>query len=179
MPLDLEIRRLSQRDLCGGFSAGPTPDDARLDEFLQRYAKQSERRQTSATSLAWAATAIAGFVTVVPGTVDPVRIAEHVKGLSRHAVPVLVLARMATDARFQKQGVGDCLLRDVVFAKARELADGFGCVGVWVDAKPGAVVFYERYGFVALGPDVAATEPRPMFLALGTIRAGAPRAAST
>ena len=165
--------------MCGGFNAGPTADDARLDEFFRSYAKQNEKRQTSATSLAWAATAIAGFVTIVPGTVDPLRIKDHVKGLGRHSAPVLVLARMATDARFQKQGVGDRLPRDVVFPKAIDLADGFGCVGVWVDAKPGAIAFYARYGFVALPSEAITTEPAPMFLPLGTLRTAAPRPAPT
>lgn len=124
MSLTLEIRRLSQRDIVGGFSAGTTEDDLRLSEFFQRYAKQNEARQMSATFVAWAGDRIAGFVTIVPGTVEPKRIEDHVKGLSRHAAPVLVLARMATDASFQKQGVGRRLMREVVLARAIALADG-------------------------------------------------------
>jgi GNAT superfamily N-acetyltransferase len=175
MSLELEIRRLSQRDVCGGFSAGTDPDHVKLNEFLHRYAKQNEARQASATSVAWAGGVIAGFVTIAPGTVDPVRIVEHVKGLGRHSAPVLVLARMATDARFRGQGVGARLMRDVVFAKAMDLADGYGCVGVYVDAKPGAVGFYPRYGFAALPSEAVVTEPTPMFLALKTIRLAASR----
>ena len=82
---------------------------------------------------------------------------------------------MATDVRFREQGVGARLMRDVVFAKAMDLADGYGCVDVYVDAKPGAVGFYPRYGFVALPSEAAATEPTPMFLALKTIRLAASR----
>jgi GNAT superfamily N-acetyltransferase len=118
---------------------------------------------------------VAGFVTIAPGTVDPARIADHVKGLGRHSAPVLVLARMATDARFLGQGVGDRLMRDIVFVRAMDLADGYGCVGVYVDAKPGAVTFYPRYGFVSLPSDAPVAEPRPMFLPLKTIRLAASR----
>jgi hypothetical protein len=44
MSLELEIRRLSQRDVCGGFSAGADPDHVKLNEFFHRYAKQNEGR---------------------------------------------------------------------------------------------------------------------------------------
>jgi hypothetical protein len=48
-----------------------------------------------------------------------------------------------------------------------------GCIGVAVDAKPEAVTFFGRLGFIAL--DVTSgelgdrPEPRPMFLELGAI----------
>lgn len=53
------------------------------------------------------------------------------------------------------------------------MADDVGCVGVVVDAKPEAVAFYDRLGFVPL--EVVAGElddrpqPLPMFLELGQL----------
>jgi hypothetical protein len=51
------------------------------------------------------------------------------------------------------------------------MTDDLGCVGVVVDAKPDAVAFYEKLGFI---PPAARTgqrgdrsEPLPMFLELG------------
>jgi ribosomal protein S18 acetylase RimI-like enzyme len=45
-----------------------------------------------------------------------------------------------------------------------------GCVGVVVDAKPHAISFYERYGFIRLetleGNLGDRPEPIPMFLSL-------------
>jgi hypothetical protein len=55
------------------------------------------------------------------------------------------------------------------------MAHDFGCVGVVVDAKPDAVAFYEKLGFVQL--EVAAgqlgdrPEPLPMFLEVGAVLA--------
>jgi hypothetical protein len=32
------------------------------------------------------------------------------------------------------------------------MADDYGCVGVIVDARPDAVAFYTKYGFLAVEP---------------------------
>lgn len=180
-----EIRRLGQRDLCDGFTSG----DEALDAFFRQYAKQNERRSVTATSVAVVDGVLAGFVTVVPSGIDPARLKGLVKGLPRQSAGVLVLARMATDTRFQGKGIGSALLRDVVFAGALELAARFGCVGILVDAKPGAVAFYAKYGFVSLLAETTAaddaiatgsreslppqTSPTSMFLPLETVRRAA------
>jgi hypothetical protein len=55
---------------------------------------------------------------------------------------------------------------------APDQRDRLGCVGVVTDAKPDAVAFYERYGFVPLeGVREGALhgDPTPMFLAIRTI----------
>jgi hypothetical protein len=54
------------------------------------------------------------------------------------------------------------------------MAGEFGCAGVVVDAKPGAVEFYAKHGFLALvavhGQSEARPRPTAMFLAMRTIR---------
>ena len=85
---------------------------------------------------------------------------------------MLRLARLAVDEGFKGQGVGSLLLRAVLEIASR-MADDMGCVGVVVDAKPEAVAFYDRLGFVPL--EVVAGElgdrpqPLPMFLELGQL----------
>lgn len=61
------------------------------------------------------------------------------------------------------------------------MSDECGCVGVLVDAKPGAVEFYARFGFapidVAEGQMESRPQLTPMFLPLELIQAAlAPRA---
>ena len=55
------------------------------------------------------------------------------------------------------------------------MSEGFGCVGVVVDAKPGALDFYVRFGFTPLevteGQGGARPEPAPMFLPLDLVKA--------
>jgi hypothetical protein len=47
------------------------------------------------------------------------------------------------------------------------MANDYGCVGVVVDAKPGAVPFYAKYGFIQLdvleGQSDARPQPTAMF----------------
>jgi len=174
MNIALEVRRLSERDLTGSFSAGTDADHVKLNLFFAQHAKQNQRRAVSATHVACTNGAIAGFVTIVAGTIDPADIPNHAKGLGRYSQPVLVLARMATDARFQRKGVGDQLMRDVVFAEALSMGERLGCLGVYVDSKPGAITLYQRYGFAALH-QAEATESTGMFLPLKTIRSAAAR----
>ena len=73
----------------------------------------------------------------------------------------------------QGQGLGAQLLRFVLQLAMRMAAD-FGCVGVVVDAKRGAVEFYAKHGFLALdavhGQSDARPRPTAMFLALRAIR---------
>ena len=42
------------------------------------------------------------------------------------------------------------------------MADDVGCAGVVVDAKPGAVDFYAKYGFTAFEPLEGQSEARPL-----------------
>lgn len=174
MGIALESRRLNERDVTGTFSAGTHPDHVKLNELFRRFAKQSQRRGASVTYVACADGVIAGFVTIVGGAIDPACIPEHTKGLGRYSQPVLVLARMATDERFQRRGVGDQLMRDVVFAEALCMVDRTGCLGVFVDPKPGAITFYQRHGFATL-PKTEEAEPTRMFLPMQTIRLAASR----
>jgi predicted N-acetyltransferase YhbS len=163
MSLALEIRRLSQKDRCSDFCSG----NDRLDEFFRQYAKQHEARRLSVTFVACVAEKIVGFVTTIPTSVPSFPLKAHVKGLSGYPAPVLLLARMATDNAFQGQGIGNQLLREAVFARALVLADEYASVGIYVDPKPEAVSFYQRYGFVVLQADAV---PAPMFLPIGTVR---------
>jgi hypothetical protein len=70
------------------------------------------------------------------------------------------------------QGLGRRLLR-FVLELAVQMANDYGCIGVCVDAKPDAVEFYERYGFVSIdvveGQSDARPAPIPLFLALRAI----------
>lgn len=177
----VEVRRLLQSDRLGLFDCG----NPRLNEFLQKYAKQAEHRGRSATHLAIHKEVVVGFVTLVPGSTDPDPLRAVVKGLPKHPTPVLVLARMGThkpaptdEGTASKLRIGESLLRDVVFPAALKLRSDFGCVGILTDAKGESVGFYARYGFTSLlvapansdagvpGEPAATT---PMFLPVSTL----------
>jgi GNAT superfamily N-acetyltransferase len=166
----VEIRRLRPEDDRSGFRSG----NVELDRFFQRFAGQNQfRHHIGTTYVAVEGGTILGFATVAPSEIaaDDLPTSRR-KRLPQYPLPVLRLARLATDDRARGQGVGSALLR-AVFALAHQLAADYGCIGVIVDAKPDAVTFYERLGFLRL--EVKAghlgdrPEPTPMFLELGAI----------
>jgi predicted N-acetyltransferase YhbS len=120
---------------------------------------------------------ILGFATVAPGHVEIEGLpAAARRTLPRYPLPVLRLARLAVDQSAQGQGLGAQLLR-FVLQLAMRMAGDFGCAGVVVDAKRGAVEFYAKHGFLALdavhGQSDARPRPTAMFLAMRVIQAAA------
>ncbi len=94
--------------------------------------------------------------------------------MPRYPLPILRLARLAIDRSAQSQGLGTQLLR-FVCQLAAKMADEYGRAGVVVDAKPEAVSFYAKYGFVPYealeGQSEARPRPTMMFLAMRAIKA--------
>lgn len=166
----VEIRPLAPGDDRSGFVSG----DPDLDRFFQKYAGQNQfRHHVGTTYAAVAGGTVIGFATVSAATIHVDEMPGNLRRrLPRYPLPVLRLARLTVDQRVQRQGIGRQLLLAVLLL-AREMADRVGCVGVLVDAKPGAVEFYRRYGFDELqlleGRLGDRPPPVPMFLPLGSI----------
>ena len=167
----IEIRALRESDDRGSFESG----DAELDRFFRQFAGQNQfRHYLGVTYVAVDGQDILGFATVAPAHVEIDRLPDAVRRrLPDYPLPVLRLARLAVDRSAQGQGLGVQLLR-YVLRLALEMADSYGCVGVIVDAKPDAIAFYAKYGFVALeaveGGSDARPAPTPMFLSIRAIR---------
>jgi len=167
----LKVRRLAADDDRTKFRSG----NVELDRFFLRYAGQNQFRHHIGTTYVAVVDdgSIAGFVTLTASELSTgVLPAAKRKRLPQYPVPALRLARLAVAERAQGRGVGSALLRFVLVLAHRMAAD-FGCVGVVVDAKPDAVAFYEKLGFVALqvgaGQLGDRPEPQPMFLEIGSI----------
>jgi len=179
MSVPLEIRPLSERDLCTDFDAGGTPGGLALTDFLRRHAKKHQRQGVSATFLALTDGKIAGYVTLVGATVFRKDVEGVLKSLPPYPLPVLLIARMATAADFQgKRLVGPRLMRDVVFVEAVARRAGSGCVGIATDAKPEAVTFYARWGFTTLRASAELPALSRMFLPLATVQRAMEEAAT-
>lgn len=172
----MEIRALHEGDDRSRFRSG----DADLDRFLHKFAGQNQfRHYVGVTYVALEGGHILGYATVAPGDVEIDRLPAAVrKRLPRYPLPVLRLARLAVDESVRGQGLGGELLRFVLQLGVR-MATDYGCVGVVVDAKPGAVDFYGRYGFIPVealeGQSDARPAPTPMFLSVRAIRAALER----
>jgi GNAT superfamily N-acetyltransferase len=167
---DVEIRPLARDDDRSRFSCG----QADLDRFFEHYAGQNQfKLHLAVTYVAVINGRIAGFATVAPSSIERASVPSTRlrKRLPDYPLPVLRLARLGVDQRAQGLGIGKALLRHVLIL-ATEQRDRLGCVGVLLDAKPGAVPFYEALGFEVLADvreGLLVSEPQPMFLGVETI----------
>ena len=174
---EIRIRRLEPQEDRSGFRSG----NIDLDRFFQRYAGQNQfRHHIGTTYVAVHGGQIAGFATVSSGELAAESVAKALRRrLPTYPLPILRLARLAVDTRFQGHGIGRLLLR-AMLELALEMRDRVGCIGVIVDAKPQAVDFYTGMGFRPMqlisGSLGDRPEPVAMFLPIGEIAAAAGRA---
>lgn len=168
----MEIRALRESDHRSSFRSG----DPDLDRFLQKYAGQNQfRHHIGTTYVAVEGNRVVGYATVAPGhmEIEDLPIAQR-KKLPRYPLPILRLARLAVEESFRGRGLGRQLLR-FVLNLGLQMAGDFGCIGVVVDAKPGAVSFYRQFGFAPLEVREGYSRARPkataMFLPLSEIEA--------
>jgi GNAT superfamily N-acetyltransferase len=138
-----------------------------LNRFIKLHAIPGQRASISQTYVAVTEADIVGYYTLVVGHVThddaPERLA---KGLPRHPVPVIVLARLAVDRSWQGQGLGAALVADAM-RRVLQAADIAGVRAMVVHAKDDtAQQFYEHLGFVGF-PE----KPLTLYRLLKDIRA--------
>lgn len=163
-----EIRVLRVDDDRSAFRSG----DEALDLYFHRYAGQNQfKHHIGVSYVAVEEDAILGFVTLSTATLDAEELSSG-RPMPPYPMPVLRLARLAVDVAARGRGVGRALLRFAIELAERQ-RDEVGCVGVLVDAKPGAVEFYRGYGFVQLetltGGALILPRPVAMFVPLGSV----------
>ena len=173
----MEIRALRPSDDRSAFSYG----NETLDRFFRHYAGQNQfRNYLGVTYIAVEESRILGFLTVAPGHLEADSLPPSTRKRARHPLPILRLARLAVDRTGRSRGLGSQLLR-FACELASKMAGEFGCTGLVVDAKPEAMSFYEKYGFVAHDALEGLSDSRPqpplMFLPLSAVHAAlrAPR----
>lgn len=161
--MNLHIEKLHPAHTVQGFDCGREA----LNRFLIRYAFQNQRTGASQTYLALAAAEVVGYYTLVVGQVEYDGAPERLKkGLARHPVPIMLLARLAIARHWQRKGLGSGLLKDAM-CRTLEAADIAGIRAFVVHAKDEeAKAFYERYGFIA-----SPSDPYHLFRLLKDIRA--------
>jgi len=140
--------------------------DEQLNKYLLRYAWQNQQAGASQTYVGVVGDAIIGFHTLAMGQVTyddaPRRLT---KGLARHPVPLVLLARLAVDRRWQNQGAGKALLKDAML-RTLQAADIAGVRALAVHAKDDeARRFYEHFDFVP-----SPSDPMHLFVLLKDVR---------
>lgn len=152
------VRKLAATDRVDAFDCG----QAALNQFLQRYALVNQKANSAQTYVSCQGGVVVGFYSLAVGSVDPQAAPSRVmKGLARHPVPVMILARLAVDEEHQRKGLGRALLKDALLRTA-QAADIAGIRCLLVHAKNDAArQWYESWEF-----EPSPTDPHHLFLML-------------
>lgn len=122
---------------------------AALDDWLKTHALQAGSSGTANTFVLLDENAsLIGYYSLLMGSISQIEATERVrKGTGRYPIPVIVVARLAVDQRFQGQGLGRALLRDAVIRGvniSKEVA--FRAI-ITHPIDEEAANFYTKYGF--------------------------------
>lgn len=156
------VRKLLPSDRVEAFDCG----ESALNQFLLRFALVSQRASSAQTYVCCLGDVVVGFYSLAVGSVDPEASPPRVtKGLARHPVPVMILARLAVDQAHQRKGLGQILLRDALL-RTVQVADIAGVRCLLVHAKDdSARRWYESWEF-----EPSPTDPYHLFLMLKELK---------
>ncbi len=138
-----------------------------LNQFLQRYALTNIRANSAQTYVCCQANVVVGFYSLVVGSVEAAATPARVsKGMPKHPVPVMILARLAVDVRQQGAGLGRALLKDALLRTA-QAADIAGMRALLVHAKDeSARQWYMQWEF-----EPSPTDPFHLYLLMKDLNA--------
>jgi GNAT superfamily N-acetyltransferase len=159
---DRRIEKLRSDHPIEGFDSGRE----QLNRYLLRYAWQNQQAGAAQTYVGVVGGVIVGYHTLAVGQVTPEDAPERLKkGLAKHPVPIMLLARLAVDRRWQGQGVGKALMRDAM-QRTLQAAEIAGIRAFAVHAKDEeARRFYEHFDFTP-----SPTDPMHLFVLLKDVR---------
>jgi GNAT superfamily N-acetyltransferase len=138
------IQKLTPEHELEDFDCG----QEQLNRFLKLFALANQRANSAQTYVLARERTVVGFYSLAVGAVEHDNAPPRVgKGLARHPVPVMILARLAVDVREQGKGFGKGLLKDALLRTA-QAADIAGIRALLVTAKNEAArSFYLRFDF--------------------------------
>jgi GNAT superfamily N-acetyltransferase len=145
-----------------------------LDDWLLRFALANQQSDSTRTYVLHRGGELLGYYSLSAGSViheeAPARIA---KGLAKHPIGVILLARLAVKQTQQRKGIGKILLSDAL-GRAEMAAEIIDARAVLVHALDDeAVLFYGRFGFVP-----SPLEPKQLMLLMKDLRASSRKAES-
>jgi GNAT superfamily N-acetyltransferase len=142
---DVELVLLTEEHDVADFDCG----NVTLNRSLASHALASQRADLARTYLALDGDTVAGYVSLTTGSVrreDAPR--RYARGMPRHPIPTVLIARLAVDRRHQGQRLGSRLLAEAL-RRAVAASDAIAARLVVVDAIDDAAAgFYRRWGFI-------------------------------
>lgn len=158
----LQIEKLRREHRVDSFDCGKEP----LNRFLIRFAHQAQLSGSSQTYVACSDREVVGYYTLVFGDVAFEDAPERLrKGMARHPIPLMILARLAVSTDWVGKGLGSGLLKDAMI-RTLAAAEIAGLRAFAVHAKDDeARSFYQHFDFVE-----APSDPMHLFLLLKDLR---------
>ena len=156
------VEKLSRLHAVEAFDCG----DPALNRFLVRFAWASQQASAAQTYVGLADEAVVGFYTLVVAEVSCEDAPERLtKGLARHPVPLMLLARLGVHAAWQGRGLGAGLLKDAM-QRTAQASDIAGIRALAVHAKDdSARDFYRHFNFID-----SPTDPLHLFVLVKDLR---------
>lgn len=160
------IEKLRKNHELDGFDCGKED----LNRFLKQHAWNNQQANSTQTYVITDANKVVGYYSLAAGSVTHEEASDRVKkGLARHPISVVLLARLAVDRGMHKKRLGEALLKDALI-RASSAADIIGARALIVHAKDDdARAFYERYDF-----EPSPSDPLHLFMLMKDIRAALP-----
>jgi len=151
-----QIAKLKRTHAVDDFDCAVEP----LNFYLKRFALANQSAGGAQTYVAELGDRVVGYYSLSAAQVEyadaPARLA---KGMARHPISVILLARLAVDYTWQGKGLGAALLVDAL-RRILTAADIVGIRAVMVHAKDeDARRFYEHFDF-----DPSPVDPLHLFL---------------
>ena len=109
----------------------------------------------------------AGFYTIAQHMIDVSALSALQLGSLPRKIPCSRLAMLGVDSQCKGQQLGSKLMKHALHL-TREVAKQIGSFGMYLDADPLALSFYQKLGFTLLVGDKS-LEPSPMFLPISAI----------
>jgi GNAT superfamily N-acetyltransferase len=156
------IEKLRRDHDVDGFNCGKDS----LNLFLKRHAWVNQQSNAAQTYVLAQDLRVTGYYSLAAGWV----VYEHApergrKGMARHPIPVVLLARLAVDVSIKGQGVGAGLLKDALMRVA-SAADLIGACALLTHAKDEEA----RRFYLHLNLEPSLSDPLHLFLLVKDIR---------
>ncbi len=158
------VEKLDAAHDSDSFDCGKEP----LDRFLKRYALPNQKAGGAQTYVVCRdGRLMVGYYSLAVGAVEHAEAPHRItRGMARHPLPIMLLARLAVDRKEQGQGLGKALLKDALLRTA-QAADIAGIRALLVHARDDeARLWYQKYDF-----EPSPTDPFHLFLLMKDLRA--------
>ena len=138
-----------------------------LNNYLQLMANQQSKRNNTRTYVLenkQNPQKIIGFYTLTMIQIDLTSLPKKLQKKHQNSSSAGLIARLAVDKRFTKNGYGEWLLVDALL-KLLNASEIVGFPMIVVDSKDGSIEFYKKFGFTPFH-----SEKNKLFITVETVK---------